>query len=88
MIKRKRTWKHKVNDDLEGASQWDNAENMELRKRKWLWRRIGGWREPELKPCNDLDGATKWVNFELWARKMNNLEPRITFWWTNSGRRN
>ena len=36
MIKIMGSWKHKVKpcDDLEGASQWDNAENMELRKRK------------------------------------------------------
>ena len=36
MIKRKRSWKHKVKpcDDLDGASRRDNAENLELRKRK------------------------------------------------------
>jgi len=36
MIKIKRSWKHKVKpcDDLEGASRRDNAENLELRKRK------------------------------------------------------
>ena len=36
MMKRKRSWKHKVKpcDDLDGASRWDNAENLELRKRK------------------------------------------------------
>ena len=36
MIKRKGSWKHKVKpcDDLDGASWRDNAENLELRKRK------------------------------------------------------
>ena len=36
MIKRKRGWKHKVKPciDLDGASRWDNVENLELRKRK------------------------------------------------------
>ena len=36
MIKRKRSWKHKVKpcDDLDGASWQDNADNLELRKRK------------------------------------------------------
>ena len=36
MIKRKRSWKHKVKpcDDLDGASRRDNAENLELWKRK------------------------------------------------------
>ena len=36
MIKRKRGWKHKVKpcDDLDGASRQDNAENLELQKRK------------------------------------------------------
>ena len=34
--KRKRSWEHKVKpcDDLDGASRRDNAENLELRKRK------------------------------------------------------
>ena len=36
MIKRKRSWKHKVKscDDLDEASRRDNMENLELRKRK------------------------------------------------------
>ena len=35
MIKRKRSWKHKVKpcDDLDGASRRDNAEKLELRKK-------------------------------------------------------
>ena len=34
------------------------------------------------KPCNDLDGALKWYNWnnlELRKEKMNNLEPRIWY---------
>ena len=36
MIKRKRSWKHKVKpcNDLDGASRWHNRENLELRKEK------------------------------------------------------
>ena len=36
MIKRKRSWQHKVKpcDDLDGASRWYNRENLELRKEK------------------------------------------------------
>ena len=36
MIKRKRSWKHKVKpcDDLDGALRWYNRENLELRKEK------------------------------------------------------
>ena len=36
MIERKRSWKHKVKpcNDLDGASRRDNAENLELLKRK------------------------------------------------------
>ena len=36
MIERKGSWKHKVKpcDDLDGASRRDNAENLELQKRK------------------------------------------------------
>ena len=35
MIKRKRSWQHKVKpcDDLDGTSRRDNAENLELRKK-------------------------------------------------------
>ena len=35
MIKRKRSWKHKVKpcNDLDGASRRDNAENLELQKK-------------------------------------------------------
>ena len=41
MIKRKRSWKHKVKpcNDLDGASRRDNAENLELRKKnRWNTR--------------------------------------------------
>ena len=36
MMKRKRSWKHRVKpcDDLDGASRRDSAENLVLRKRK------------------------------------------------------
>ena len=36
MIKGREVEKHKVKPcaDLDGASQWDNVENLELRKRK------------------------------------------------------
>ena len=36
MIKRKRSWQHKVKpcNDLDGASRWYNRENLELRKEK------------------------------------------------------
>ena len=36
MIKRKRSWKHKVKpcNDLDGASRWYSRENLELRKEK------------------------------------------------------
>ena len=41
MIKRKRSWKHKVKpcNDLDGASRWNTAENLELRKKnRWNTR--------------------------------------------------
>ena len=36
MIKRKRSWEHKVKpcDDLDGALRWYNQENLELWKKK------------------------------------------------------
>ena len=49
-------------DDLDGASRRDNAENLELRKRK----------KNKMRPCNDLDGASgryNRENLELWKRK-------------------
>ena len=46
MIKRKRSWEHKVNlcDDLDGASRRDNAENLELQKTKMnKWNQEFWW---------------------------------------------
>ena len=84
MIERKGSWKHKVNpcNDLDGASRRDNAENLELQKRKDEASRTENviwWPTPERK-MNHLYSRiySSWI---ISGRKeLNHLEEiRIRF---------
>ncbi len=78
MIERKGSWKHKVKpcDDLEGASQRYNRENLELRKRKdeTLEPRItSSWTISGRKELNHLEEikirfivCVSFTNFDWW----------------------
>ena len=71
---------NRVLDEPPCRASMKNSGNKRMIERKRSWKH-------RVKPCDDLEGATKWVNFELRARKMNRIldEPPCRASMKNSG---
>ena len=70
-------------DEPSCRASMKNSGNKRMIERKRSWKY-------KVKPCNDLDGASRRdnrENLELQKEKMNILEPRITSSGTISGRK-
>ena len=82
MIERKRGWKHKVKpcNDLDGASRRDNAENLELRKRKDEQMKSRIFMNLRNKELNLLDETR--IRITLCSSFTNSIDGKQWIWHT------